>query len=78
MDIHSVSARDEKSNDGMNPTAIRKLLYIAEQFNDFSSESNQKVIDNMVHHTDESMKNLNHAIEIFSNLKKHKKDLLDL
>jgi hypothetical protein len=60
----------QKINDGMNPTTIQELKYIAEKFNDFSSESNQKVIDHIVHDTDESMKNLNHIIEIFSNVKK--------
>lgn len=60
----------QKINDGMNPKTIQELKYIAEKFNDFSSESNQKVIDNIVHDTDESMKNLNHIIDIFSNIKK--------
>lgn len=59
----------QKINDGITPETIKELKYIAEKFNEFSSETNKKTINTIVHDTDESMRNLNRIIEVFSNMK---------
>jgi len=59
----------QKINDGITPESIKELKYIAEKFNDFSSETNKKTINTIVHDTDESMRNLNRIIDVFSSMK---------